>query len=108
MVSAAWLQRPEHPVHVWLSAGTVATNPSCSRSSSLLKQQAPYAARVPDTQPLIVAAAAGGVVIEGVTDATTTPDQQDLSDAGTMEALNIARIHCDSLCSLTKAYFARG
>ena len=49
-----------------------------------------------------------GVMIEGVTDATTTPDKHDLSDAGTMEALNIARIHCDSLCSLTKAYFARG
>ena len=58
-------------------------------------------------QPLLVAAAAG-VMIEGVTDATTTPDKHDLSDAGTMEALNIARIHCDSLCSLTKAYFARG
>ena len=107
MVSAAWLQRPEHPVHVWLSAGTVATNPSCSRPSSLLKQQAPFAALVPDTQPLLVAAAAG-VEIEGVTDATTIPDKHDLSDAGTMEALNIARIHCDSLCSSTKAYFARG
>ena len=58
-------------------------------------------------QPLLVAAAAS-VVIEGVTDATATPDKHDLSDAGTMEALKIARIHCDSLCSSTKAYFARG
>ena len=40
----------------------------------------------PTLNPLLVAAAASGVMIEDVTDATTTPDQHDLPDAGTMES----------------------